>query len=82
MAIPSSTKSRSRRLLSDAYNDERRKLISDKASLDFTPGSVEGFGAVVKLRRAEGHREAVGAMGAGEPTVGDRGTMRRIWRGK
>ena len=31
-------------LLSDAYNDERRKLISDKASLDFIPGSVEGFG--------------------------------------
>src|ERR1700744_4214478 len=57
-------------LLSDAYNDERRKLISDKASLEFVPGSVEGFGGVVKLRRAEGHREAVGAMGAGEPTVG------------
>src|SRR5918994_1434041 len=48
-------------LLSDAYNDERRKLISrDKASLDFLPGSVEGFGSIVKLRRAEGHREAGG----------------------
>jgi gamma-glutamyltranspeptidase / glutathione hydrolase len=63
-------------LLSDAYNDERRKLISDKASLDFIPGSVEGFGSVVKLRRAEGHREAVGAMGAGEPTVGRFGEVR------
>jgi gamma-glutamyltranspeptidase/glutathione hydrolase len=64
-------------LLSDAYNDERRKLISkDNASLDFLPGSVEGFGAVVKLRRAEGHREAVGAMGAGEPTVGRFGEVR------
>jgi len=64
-------------LLSDAYNDERRRLISkDKASLDFVPGSVEGFGAVVKLRRAEGHREAVGAMGAGEPTVGRFGEVR------
>src|SRR6266700_7532002 len=63
-------------LLSDAYNDERRKLISDKASFDFTPGSVEGFGAVVKLRPAEGHREAVGAMGAGEPTVGRFGEVR------
>src|ERR1044071_697904 len=64
-------------LLSDAYNDERRKLISkDRASLDFIPGSVEGFGSVVKLRRAEGHREAVGAMGAGEPTVGRFGEMR------
>jgi gamma-glutamyltranspeptidase/glutathione hydrolase len=63
-------------LLSDAYNDARRKLISDKASLDFIPGSVEGFGSVVKLRRAEGHREAVGAMGAGEPTVGRFGEVR------
>jgi gamma-glutamyltranspeptidase/glutathione hydrolase len=64
-------------LLSDAYNDERRKLISrDKASLEFIPGSVEGFGGVVKLRRAEGHREAVGAMGAGEPTVGRFGEVR------
>jgi gamma-glutamyltranspeptidase/glutathione hydrolase len=64
-------------LLSDAYNDERRKLVTTgKASLDFVPGSVEGFGAVVKLRRAEGHREAVGAMGAGEPTVGRFGEVR------
>src|SRR5258705_2155657 len=63
-------------LLSDAYNDERRKLISEKASLDFIPGSVEGFGSVVKLRRQEGHREAVGAMGAGEPTVGRFGEVR------
>ena len=63
-------------LLSDAYNDERRKLISEKASLDFIPGSVEGFGSVVTLRRQEGQREAVGAMGAGEPTVGRFGEVR------
>ena len=63
-------------LLSDAYNNERRKLITDRASLDFRPGSVEGFGAVVKLRRAEGGRAAVGAMGAGEPTVGRLGEVR------
>jgi gamma-glutamyltranspeptidase/glutathione hydrolase len=63
-------------LLSDAYNDERRKLIHHTASLELRPGSVEGFGAVVELRRAEGAREAVGAMGAGEPTVGRLGEMR------
>jgi gamma-glutamyltranspeptidase/glutathione hydrolase len=63
-------------LLSDAYNDTRRKLVSETASLDFIPGSVEGFGQTVKLRRAEGHREAVGAMGAGEPTVGRFGEVR------
>ncbi len=62
-------------LLSDAYNNERRRLISDKASLDFVPGSVEGFGGVVKLRHQEGNREAVGAMGAGEPTVGRMGEV-------
>jgi gamma-glutamyltranspeptidase / glutathione hydrolase len=63
-------------LLSDAYNDERRKLIHHTASLELRPGSVEGFGAVVKLRRAEGARDAVGAMGAGEPTVGRLGEVR------
>ncbi len=63
-------------LLSDAYNDERRKLVTDKASLDLRPGTVEGFGGVVKLRRAEGQREAVGALGAGEPTVGRFGEVR------
>src|ERR1700709_690390 len=64
-------------LLSDAYNDERRKLISkDQASMEFLPGSVEGFGSVVKLRRQEGNREAVGSMGAGEPTVGRFGEVR------
>ena len=63
-------------LLSDAYNDERRKLVGDKASLELRPGSVEGFGAVVKLRREEGQRRAVGGMGAGEPTVGRIGEVR------
>ncbi len=63
-------------LLSDAYNDERRKLVTEKASLDLRPGTIEGFGGVVKLRRAEGQREAVGALGAGEPTVGRFGEVR------
>ncbi|SEM56342.1 gamma-glutamyltransferase family protein [Bradyrhizobium sp. OK095] len=63
-------------LLSDAYNDERRKLVTDKASLDLRPGTIEGFGGVVKLRHAEGQREAVGALGAGEPTVGRFGEVR------
>ena len=63
-------------LLSDAYNKDRRLLISDKASLELRPGSVAGFGAVVELRRAEEGRAAVGAMGAGEPTVGRIGEVR------
>ena len=62
-------------LLSDAYNAERRKLVTEKASLDLRPGSVQGFGAVLELRREEGQREAVGQFGAGEPTVGRMGEM-------
>jgi len=59
-------------LLSDAYNSVRRKLVTDKASLELRPGSIEGFGAVVKLRR-----ETVPlAAGAGEPTVGRLGATR------
>ncbi|MBK5959034.1 gamma-glutamyltransferase [Rhodoplanes elegans] len=54
-------------LLSDAYNDARRKLVTDAASLELRPGSVEGFGGDVKLRRAG---EVPVAAGAGEPTVG------------
>lgn len=63
-------------LLSDEYNDARRKLITDRASLEFRPGSVEGFGALVAQRTQAGGREAVGAMGAGEPTVGRFGEVR------
>jgi len=62
-------------LLSDGYNAERRKLITSKASLELRPGSVKGFGAAVALRRAEAAREAVGAFGAGEPTVGRLGEV-------
>jgi len=63
-------------LLSDAYNAGRRKLVSEAASLELRPGSVEGFGAVVKLRRDTGERASVSALGAGEPTVGRVGQVR------
>ena len=60
-------------LLSDAYNAERRKLITDRASLEQRPGTVPGFGKSLDVRLAEGARAAVSSSGAGEPTVG------RIW---
>jgi gamma-glutamyltranspeptidase/glutathione hydrolase len=66
-------------LLSDAYNEERRKLIHHTASLELRPGSVEGFGAVIKLKpppRAGEGREEAAVAGAGEPTVGKLGEMR------
>ena len=63
-------------LLSDNYNTERRKLISDKASLELRPGSVVGFGGAVQMRLEDGKRLAVGSFGTGEPTVGRMGEVR------
>ena len=59
-------------LLSDAYNAERRELVTDKASLELRPGSVEGFGAIVKMKPGA---KLVAGMGAGEPTVGRMGEV-------
>ena len=59
-------------LLSDTYNAERRKLVTDTASLELRPGSVEGFGALVKLKEGA---KLVAGMGAGEPTVGRMGEV-------
>ena len=56
-------------LLSDAYNDERRSLIGERASLDQRPGSVPGYGKAFAIRLASD-----GARGrAGEPTTGRMG---------
>jgi len=62
-------------LLSDNYSADRRKLISKTASLELRPGSVAGFGGAIQMRLAEGQRAAVGASGAGEPTVGRMGAV-------
>jgi gamma-glutamyltranspeptidase / glutathione hydrolase len=63
VAVPTAT------LLSDAYNSERRRLVGDSASLQLRPGSIEGFGAVIKLPRYDPSGGSASA-GAGEPTVG------------
>ncbi|MBN8958355.1 MAG: gamma-glutamyltransferase, partial [Rhizobiales bacterium] len=73
---PNFVKVPSETLLSEAYNAERRKLMTGKASHELQPGSVEGFGAVVELRRADGARAAGSAFGGGEPTVGRVGEVR------
>ncbi|HEX2654426.1 MAG TPA: gamma-glutamyltransferase family protein [Xanthobacteraceae bacterium] len=63
-------------LLSDAYNAERAKLVTNQASLELRPGSVKGFGGVIKLRRAEEYMDAAHTgHGAGEPTVGRLGEV-------
>ncbi len=64
-------------LLSDAYNSERRKLVHHAASLELRPGSIEGYGAVIKLFRENAPGTvAAEAAGAGEPTVGRLGGTR------
>jgi gamma-glutamyltranspeptidase / glutathione hydrolase len=66
-------------LLSDAYNAARRQLVAPTASLDLRPGSIEGFGAVVKFpdrAPAAAGAAAAAAAGAGEPTVGKLGGVR------
>ncbi len=63
-------------LLSEDYNRGRRALIGETASMELRPGTVEGFGGKVDARISTAAREAVGASGAGEPTVGRLGTVR------
>jgi gamma-glutamyltranspeptidase / glutathione hydrolase len=57
-------------LLSDAYNERRRELVSERASLELRPGAIAGFGKPPEVRLADGQRAAVASSGAGEPTVG------------
>ncbi len=58
-------------MLSDPYNDERRKLITDVASMEQRPGTIPGRGKTLGVNVAQGGRIAVSAFGVGEPTVGD-----------
>ena len=57
-------------LLSDGYNAARRKLVTERASLELRPGEIAGHGKRVAARAAAGERLGVGRSGAGEPTVG------------
>jgi gamma-glutamyltranspeptidase / glutathione hydrolase len=58
-------------MLSDAYNDERRKLIGKTASMEQRPGVIPGRGKAMATHVSDGQRQAVSAFGVGEPTVGD-----------
>ncbi len=59
-------------LLSDSYNDTRRELVADKASLELRPGSIAGHDARIGTATAS----AAGTAGAGEPTVARLGETR------
>src|SRR6266568_459954 len=53
-------------LLSPAYNDARRKLVGEHASLELRPGSPDGRTPYVLI----GGMEVAAAAGIGEPTIG------------
>jgi gamma-glutamyltranspeptidase/glutathione hydrolase len=56
-------------LLSDAYNDQRRQLITQQASMEVRPGSIPGFGGPVVVRPKGGTPESNSKFDIGEPTV-------------
>lgn len=57
-------------LLSAAYNDERRKLIGARASMDLIPGNIDGYAARMAEVAGLGDPNAPGIVGgAGEPTM-------------
>ena len=64
------------KLLSDAYNDARRPLISDRASMEQRPGTILGFGKAVDIGLMDASRRAPTTAGVGEPTAGRLGQVR------
>lgn len=68
-------------LLSDSYNDERRKLIGDKASFDLIPGVVPGYEAQIeRMKKALDSLSRISDPGSvnNEPTLADmRASARR-----
>lgn len=63
-------------LLSPAYNEARRRLVGDSASLELRPGEVAGFGGRVDYAAATARAEMLTrAPGVGEPTVARLGAV-------
>jgi gamma-glutamyltranspeptidase/glutathione hydrolase len=61
-------------LLSSDYAEQRRALLTDRASTEFRPGTVRGFEAYLPpLRDAVEPEETTVFAGAGEPTVSPTG---------
>ena len=57
-----------RTLLDGGYNDARRKLVGDEASLELRPGRPDGAMPRVLVG---GHEAVIGGAGIGEPTIGE-----------
>ena len=63
-------------LLSERYNNDRRRLIGSTASMEQRPGRIDGYGGKVIVKSIAEGRTSVSAAGAGEPTVGRMGDAR------
>jgi gamma-glutamyltranspeptidase/glutathione hydrolase len=64
-------------LLSDDYNDRRRRLVEDRAAFELRPGTIAGYGSdpVVPDASARQAQTLAAAFGGGEPTVASFGEM-------
>jgi len=62
-------------LLGEAYNAERRTLITDRASTELRPGTVPGFTPMVDHDAASRIELLTRAPGIGEPTVARLGAI-------
>ncbi len=62
-------------LLSSSYNDARRRLVGERASLDLRPGSPDGRKPYVLVGGLEVAPAAGLAGGIGEPTVSELGVV-------
>ncbi len=56
-------------LLSDAYNDDRRRLITDRASYDLRPGTVSGYEDQLARTMAVIEAAGISETGVYEPTM-------------
>ncbi len=56
-------------LLSEPYNAERRKLISDTASFDLRPGTIPGFEGQIQRTLDTVNRAGIADAGIYEPTM-------------
>ncbi|MBT4741519.1 MAG: gamma-glutamyltransferase family protein, partial [Rhodospirillaceae bacterium] len=64
-------------LLSAAYADERRALISETAAMGLRPGEISGYGGPIGVGDvAPAGAQDLGEFGAGEPTVAKTGETR------
>ena len=61
-------------LLSDAYNDKRRKLIGEEASLELRPGKIPDHNTPLEhLLTERPDADSFDALGSGEPTTAGNG---------